>query len=336
MNFFLKRKKLAIIIFLLIFGFFVGKYFFLDSKKTVDNFTILEKGDIKEELTLSGKIEAEEHVVLQFQTAGMINWIGVKEGDWIKKYQGIASIDKEKLEAALRQARQDFTAAKAESEKYYAGNYLGNAESYDQKIARTALDATQNKAYDSVRIAEENLKNVLLYSPIEGLVVEANPSLAGVNISASNLGKYEIVNPETIYFKVTADQTEVINLKEDQKGTIVFDSYTDEKIEGTVKTISFVPSKEETETVYVVKALLLNANNSDYKYKIGMTGDIDFILKEKNNVLIAPIKYIKTDNNGKYVLVGKNKKKTYVKTGIENTKDIEIIEGLSEKDIIYD
>jgi RND family efflux transporter MFP subunit len=328
------RRKKFILIAIIIAMFFVGKYFLIDSKKTTLDFAIAKKSDIKEELTLSGKIDAQDHAVLSFGISGKVDWVGVKEGDWVKKGQTIATLEKEILEAALRQAWQTFTAAKAASDKYYSG-HTGNSESYDQKIERTALDATQNKAYDSVRIAQENLKAAALYSPIEGLVVSAEPAVAGINITALNSG-YEIVNPSTVYLKVTADQTEVGSLKKGQTGTVIFDSYPDEKIEGKIKNISFAPTRGETGTVYDVKVDFGNVDNKDYKYRLDMTADINFVLKEKRDVMVIPTAYIQADNSGKFVLLGKGKKKIYITTGIENEQSTEVIKGLSEDDVIYD
>lgn len=328
------KKKIISILLIIAIVFFAGKYFLVDSKKTTSNFTSVKKGDIKEELTLSGKIDVQDHEVLNFGIAGKVNWVGVKEGDWVKEGQAIATLDKETLEAALRQAWQTFTAAKAASDQYYDGR-TGTSESYDQKVTRTALDATQNRAYDSIRIAQENLKSAVLTSPIEGLVVAAEPSIAGVNIASLNSG-YEIVNPSTIYLKVTADQTEVGGVKVGQTGTIIFDSYPEEKAQGNVSNISFAPTKDETGTVYDVKVTLDNVNDKDYKYRLGMTADINFVTKEKNNVLIIPANFVNTDNKGKFVLVGKDRKKIYIKTGIENGLDVEVTEGLSESDVVYD
>lgn len=239
------------------------------------------------------------------------------------------------MEATLRQKWQDFTAAKAESDKYYSDHNTSNAESYDQKIERTALDATQNKAYDSVRIAQENLKSAVLYSPIEGLVVSVEPNIAGVNVSTLN-SNYEIVNPSTIYLKVTADQTEVESIKEGQTGTIVFDSFLNNQVEGRVESISFTPTKDETGTVYNVRVALSNVDNKNYKYRLGMTADINFVIRERNNALIIPVKYVSSDEKGKFVSVGKDKKKKYVKTGIESNRDVEITKGLSEGEVVYD
>lgn len=328
------RSKKFIVIAIIIAIILIGGKLLISSKKAPQSFAVVKKADIKEELTLSGKIYAKDQINLSFGIAGKVDWVGVKKGDWVKKNQAIAALEKETLEATLRQKWQDFTAAKAASEKYYSGR-TGNSESYDQKIERTALDATQNKAYDSVRIAQENLKAAVLYSPIEGLVVSAEPSLAGVNIATLNSG-YEIVNPATIYFKATADQTEIGSLREGQTGTIFFDSYPNQRIKGEIQDISFTPTKDETGTVYDVKVVFKDVDNKDYKYRLGMTADIDFVIKQKNNVLMLPNEYVKSDDKGKFVLVGKDKKKKYVKTGIEGINNIEITEGLREGDIAYD
>jgi RND family efflux transporter MFP subunit len=328
------KKRKFFILLLIVVVFFVGKYLLVDSKKSILDSAIVEKSDIKEELVLSGKIDAEDHITLNFRAAGKVDWVGVEKDQWVTKGQAIASLQKDLLEAALRQAWQDFTAAKAASDKYYDGRDGRNEESYAEKIERTALDAAQNKAYDNTRIAQSNLDNATLYSPIDGFVVGVDPEVAGVNVAGLNAG-YEIVNPATIYLRVTADQTEVGSLKEEKTGTITFDSYSDEQIEGTIKGISFSPSKDEAGTAYDVKVILNNVDNKDYKYRLGMTADISFVLKEDKNVLILPLNYVGSDDKGKYVLLGKEKKKTYVTTGIESEQSVEITKGLSEGQIVY-
>jgi len=42
----------------------------------------------------------------------------------------------------------------------------------------------------------------------------------------------------------------------------------------------------------------MNVDNSDYSYRMGMTGDVNFIFREIKNVLTVPASYVKTDANG--------------------------------------
>ncbi|MCL5439256.1 MAG: efflux RND transporter periplasmic adaptor subunit [Patescibacteria group bacterium] len=333
----IKKKRFIFLFLILIIIGISAFWYFANLKKTPLQSATVKRGDLKQELSLSGKVDADEHVILQFQTAGKLNWIGVKTGDRVKKYQALASLDKEKLLATLRQYTQDFTAAKAASEKVYDSLKGVTSETFDQKISRTAADATQNKAYDYMRSTEEDLKNSVLYSPIEGLITSVQPKFAGVNSTALEPAKFEVVNPKTIFFDVNADQSEVILIHEGQSCTIVFDSYSDEKTNCVIKNISFAPKADETETVYRVRIEFENLDyNNDYKYRLGMTGDANFITNEKDGVLYLPSKFIKSDDQGKYVLVGKDKKKTYVQTGMETDTDVEVTGGLNEGDIVYD
>jgi HlyD family secretion protein len=121
------------------------------------------------------------------------------------------------------------------------------------------------------------------------------------------------------------------------EGDLVLDSYPDQKLKGTIKTISFVPQQGETGTVYAIK-LLLNADNANFLYRIGMTGDANFIIRSKDNALFVPSRFISEENDKKYVTVmekGKRIKKK-VTTGIETDEDIEITSGLTAGDVVYD
>jgi HlyD family secretion protein len=331
---FKNKKVLLIVFFLVIAVVFAGKNVIFSETKTGET-VVVKKGNLRAELVLSGKFDAEEKAILQFQSGGRLGWVGVKEGDEVRKYQAIASLETERLQAALRQARQDFTAAQAEHEKYYDNRDSEAFESFEKKIERTAVDAKQNKAYDAVRIAEENLRYSTIYAPFDGLVTRVDTPNAGVDIYAPTQAQFEIVNPDTIVFSVNADQTEVIDLREGQKGEVMLDSYPDETIHATITNISFSPKQDETGTVYEVQMDIERSNSSNI-YRLGMTGDVIFITKEKSNVLFIPIDFIKSDDNGDYVLAGEGKKKTYVKTGLETDMDVEILSGLKEGDVVYD
>lgn len=333
---FLKRHK-KILIFLVIFlassVFFKFKVF--SSKENAESATVVY-GALKKEVSLSGKIDAEEHAVLQFQTAGRISWVGVKEGDYVQKNQSIASLDQGQIKKTLDKylntylkTRQDFDQIKADNpdEALYT-------DEIKRIVQKSQVDL--NNSVIDVELQDIALRLANISTPIEGIVTRIDTPYAGVNIYSPAQAQFEIVNPNTIDFEVNADQTEVINLKEGSVGEIVFDSYPDEKVRGVVKNISFTPKKDETGTVYTVKVALPNETNENYKYKMGMTGDITFVTEERKNALYMPVRFLKSDNKGKYVLIGEKKEKVYVKTGLETDNDIQILDGLSKGDAAYD
>lgn len=333
-GFFARKKKWLIILIILIgIGLYVKQFFF--NPKNGSQSVTVKRDSIKQELTLSGKIEAEEDVNLQFQTGGQLVWVGVKEGDYVTKYQSIAALDKRQMQKTLDKYLNDYMKSRMIFDQKKADYSTGTISDAGNRVI-TQYQSDLNKTVLDVEIEDIIMKLATLVSPIEGIITKVKMPNVGTNFYLPGDAQFEIVNPLTVYLEVNADQTEVIDLKEGKSGSIVFDSYTEEKIEGIIKSISFTPNTDESGTVYTVKVLLTNINNSDYKYRIGMTGDVNFTLKEKDSVLIIPLTFLKSDNKGKYVLVGREKKKTYVKTGIENELDVEITEGVIEGDIIYD
>ncbi|MDP3988496.1 MAG: efflux RND transporter periplasmic adaptor subunit [Candidatus Levybacteria bacterium] len=352
----IKSKKIiaAFFIILLVAGILKFTVF---SNKTASESAIVKKGNLTQELTLSGKISADEDAVLQFQTGGLLAWVGVKEGDRVEKFQGIASLDQRQLQKTLEKklndymtTRWDFEQTKNNKNDVLFGQQRFNLETANKSnfsgkpeadivndMIKRLLEKSQftldNSVLD-VELADLSLQLANISSPISGIVTRIDSPFPGLNITPSQ-AQFEIVNPDSVFLDVSADQTDVVNLKEGEFAKLVFDSYPNEKTEGYIKNISFTPKTDETGTVYKIKIALSNINNINYKYRLGMTADAIFKIEEKDNVLILPLKYVKSDNKGKYVLL-KDNKKAYVQTGLETDSDIEITKGLLPGERVYD
>ena len=306
-------------------------------KKGPETFTI-QKGEIKKEISLSGKIDSKEKVSLQFQQGGLLSWVGVKEGDMVRKNQGIAALDTRAVNLNLKKSlniysitRLDFDQLNKDYEKYEE-----NADSdYREKIKRI-LQKNQLTLENSVLDVESlnlAIKLSSISTPISGIVTKVANSIAGVNVLPSQ-SQFEIVNPATIYFSVSVDQMDLSGLVKDKEVEIVLDAYPDVKLLGKVDNISFAPVLGETGTVYEVKILFDKLDNKDMKYKIGMTGDANLILEKQENVLFVPLEFVKEDSKGKYLLMGKKMEKVYVETGLESDTSVEIKNNIKEGDIV--
>ena len=307
-------------------------------KKGPETFTI-QKGEIKKELSLSGKIDSKEKVSLQFQQGGLLSWVGVKEGDFVRKNQGIAALDTRAVNLNLKKSlniysmtRLDFDQLNKDYEKYEE-----NTDSdYREKIKRI-LQKNQLTLENSVLDVESldlAMKLSSISTPISGIVTKVSNPIAGVNVLPSQ-SQFEIVNPATIYFSVSVDQMDLSGLNKDKEVEVVLDAYPDIKLSGKLDNISFAPVLGETGTVYEVKIVFDKLDNKDMKYKIGMTGDANLILEKQENVLFAPLEFVKEDSKGKYLLVGKKMEKVYVETGLESDTSVEIKNNIKEGDIVY-
>ena len=334
---FLKKRWYFLVIILLVF---VLIFIQTQAKKTeVEEKMTVKKQNLKETLTLSGEIDAEEKVSLKFQTSGRLVWVGVKEGDYVKKYQAIASLDKRDLKNRLDK---------------YLNNYLKQRNSFEQTkddyeetyefstgdLHKRAKRILENSQYDlNSAVLEVEYQNLLLeyadlWTPIEGVVTHIDIPKAGVNITPAN-ANFEIVNPKTLYFSATVEQADVVNLKEEMKGKLTLDSFSDFEDEVKISYISFSPKSGETGTVYQIK-LELSEKTKKLPLRLGMTGDVEFLIKEKNNVIALPSRFIKKDKKGSYVFVKENNKKIKKYIEIEEEIDGKIVikSGLNEGEII--
>lgn len=334
----LKKRWYIGVILIVIAGYFVNQKIHSDAQaKKMSTYTV-SRQTLQKTLSLSGQIDAEEHVVLQFQTPGLLSWVGVQEGDYVKKYQGIAALDQRSVTKNLQTSlntyakyRNTFDQSKDDNER------IGDQPTHEagDKMKRLLENAQYdlNSSVLAVELQDLARQYSYLSTPIEGVVIRVDAPYAGVNIGVT-VG-YEIVNPKTIFFSATADQTDVIKLQKNMAGNITLDAYSDAKMPGYIYFISFTPKAGETGTVYEVK-MALNSDNAQTAYRLGMTGDVEFILAEKNNVVTVPVTYVKTEGEKKYVWKQnkQGKTKTYITTGLETNDQYEIRSGVAEGDVL--
>lgn len=206
-------------------------------------------------------------------------------------------------------------------------------------MLRTAEQAQfdLNNSVLDVELQTLSIELANLSSPIEGYVTRLGTKTTGVNVIPTQ-AEFEVVNPETLYFSAAADQTEIVNLTEGMSGEMIFDAFPDKIAFAQIASIGYTPLEDETGTVYEVK-MKMNSADTVKNLRLGMTGDITFVIKEEENVIAVPTSYIKTENSKAYVYIkdkGGNLKKQFVEIGQEIDIATVIRSGLSEGDVIYD
>lgn len=328
------KTKIILTTLILASGFGGYNYFIAPKTNIKTDTTRVKRGNLEEKLTISGTIDAEEKATLRFQSSGRLNWVGVKEGDYVKKYQSIALLDQKEVKKKLQKELNDYLTSRWDFEQKKRDDYRDKAitDTIKRVLEKSQFDL--NNAVLDVEIQNLTVELSNLWTPIEGIVTKVNTPYAGVNIIPSQ-AEFEIINPKTVFFSAVADQTEVTQIKEGMKGELTLDAFSESTLSGNIRNISFTPKSGETGTVYSVK-FTFNDDNTNYKYRIGMGGDLNFVLKSKSDALYLPIKYVKTENGKKYVKVKDQNQeiKAYVETGMETDDEIEIMNGVTEGDLI--
>lgn len=316
-------------------GYFGKRYFF----PSTDGLEVSEikQGRVEEVYILTGVVNADEYAQMTFPTAGKISWVGAAEGEVVKKGQYLARLDTTNLNSTFESAKSDLRIADAEAQRVLDDVKDNDSdESFTEKDTRTLAEANKDQAYEALKQAEYNLKNSILIAPFSGIVTSVANPFAGVNVLATQT-QIELINPETIYFEVAADQSEVTTLKVGDKLRIELDADSDKRIEGEIEHISYAPEPGEVGIVYAVRIKFTDLGNDDLILRVGMTGDAVFVQEEKTDVLYAPSDFLKSDEDGDYLLTNNGRDKIYVEIGLEGEERVEVSgEGLTQGLLIYD
>lgn len=337
---FIKKQWYILLILIVGLGFYLSQQKTAQAKKEKETTYIIERQDIKESLSLAGEIQADEHVVLRFPTSGRLSWIGVKEGDMVKKYQTIASLDQREVKKKLQKSLLTYSQTRNSFDQTGSDNQrVGDQPTNDLDLGDKMKRLLENAQYglDSsvldVEITNLSIEYSNLFTPIDGIVIRVDSKYAGVNITAAQ-AEFEIVNPKTLYFSFAADQTEITKLSEGMWGTLNMDSFPDQTKEGALYYISYTPKIGETGTVYEGRIRI--ASDVASNFRLGMTGDVSFTLSQKRNVVVVLDKFIKSEGDKKYVWRKRNsnQEKVYIKTGLETDGVVEILSGVEMGDVI--
>jgi RND family efflux transporter MFP subunit len=341
-TFFQKHKKTLIVVTILTVLVFGGRFILAkDSqvprgKKEVIG--TVKRENLKKEIKLSGTIQAQEDVTLRFQTSGLLNWVGVKEGDSVKKWQALASLDTRSLKKSLEKEMNDYLSERWDFEQTQ-DDYEQTREKHlvTDEIQRI-LDKAQfdlNNIVIDYELADLAIRLSTLTTPISGIVISIDQPFSGVNITPAT-AEFRVVNPQTLYFSAEVDEEEIALLKEDLPATITIDSYPDEKLSSQITYISLDPLSTGTTISYQVKFNLPPDRNS--KYRLNMSGDAHVILEELKDALVIPIKYLDQEEDQFFVFIKKEDQveKQKVETGLETDTKVQILEGLNESEkIVY-
>lgn len=326
------RRGLVILL-VVIAVFFGGRAYFASKNITKVDTQKAVVENLVETVTASGKIQADQMADLTFQTSGKVAWVGVKEGDQVKAYQGIASLDKTQLELQLKKLLKSYDSQFTtfdDTNDSVKDSVLTDAVKRIKARAQNSLD----QSVIDVEIQNEVLKLATIVSPFKGVVVKADPAYAGINVTPAS-ASYIIANPATTYFEAEVAEVDVPKVKIGQKVNVELDAYPDQTFEGEVQRIDFQNSTSSTGgKVYNVKVSL--PENSDLMFRLGMEGSAKITLSTKEGVLLVPTSAIFDESGTNYVWAISNGRaeKRKVELSSSNDTQTEITSGIKEGEVV--
>ena len=201
----------------------------------------------------------------------------------------------------------------------------------NEQNAQLGIDqalASKESVLVQLDIANSTLRDADVKSPISG-VVSAKNANAGEMISQS-VAAYTIVNMDMVTVDVRISELLINRIWTGQEVNIFIHSLGEEPLKGIIKTIS--PVADATST-FPVK---IEIDNADGVIKPGMFAEVRLVREESNQTIVVDRNVVLADENSSFVFVNDNgfAKRVEVLTGIDNGRQIEIIQGIDTTDEI--
>lgn len=215
-----------------------------------------------------------------------------------------------------------------EGQRVKAGEILAWMSSTERAAL---LDAARGKGEETLKYWQDTYKPIPLISPIDGEVIVAKTQ-PGQTITTNDA---VIVLSDYLIARAQVDETDIGKIKEGQTAVITLDAYPDTKIRGSVGHIYYESKTVNNVTVYEVDIM---PDEILPFFRSGMNTAIDFRQKSKDNAFLLPQEAVQKEKGAAWVLVkqakGKEPVKRTVELGISDGKNVEIISGLDDSDII--
>jgi len=352
-------KKIGRFIFmgLIVFGMvFIFYYLYSKNKKQPVVFETKTPfvTDIVKKTVATGTIVPRKEIEIKPQVSGIIEKIyvepgmSVKKGDLIAKIKIIPNmVSLNEAEARVSKAKINLEDAKEIYErqrKVYEEGVIPLADFQRYKVAYENAVAELEAAENNLQLIREGVNkrmgtatNTLIRSTIDGMVLnvpveEGNSVIEANNFNAGTTIAY-IADMGEMIFKGKVDETEVGKLHEGMPIILTIGAIENEKFDATLEYISPKGVAENGAIQFEIKAKI--HLKKGFFIRSGYSANADIVLDERKSVLAIPEKLLQFEGDSAYVEIETQPQifvKRYIKTGLSDGINIQIIEGLTTKD----
>lgn len=330
----IKNHKVLIGIIIVLISFGLYRYFSVN-KATYTEYPVAKK-NLQETFELSGKVVAGSSATLRFSAGGLITYLGAKEGETVKKWQTLATIDTRQLQKTLEQKLNLYTIQRGTFDQTIDDNDNSVPDGDLGRTLKRLLEKNQYQLDNTVKDVEYldlSVRLSQLSSPLAGILTHSPTDVSNVQALATDT--WVVVDPSSLYFSADLDETDLKRVSIGQKVIITLDAYPDKQIESSIKSISYSPKETTAGTTYEVALAIPEDKLPDLR--LGLNGTAAIILSEKSGVLTLPSSALSGTGTETKVLVksGNKYSEKTIETGIENEGIVEILSGLGELDHVY-
>lgn len=280
--------------------------------------------DIAPRVLITGNIRPENEVDVVTKAAGRIIAVKVKLGDKVKAGEVLALLEQDVAMQQVKQARGALEGAQANLMNAKRNNESAEALGKENSISENQLVASRAglksaqagvmQAEAALALAQENLENTRLTTPIDGVVTKKNVNL-GAMVSPGGMGPsailFQVQNISRLKLESSVDEREVRFIQVGQPVRFSVDALAGQTFNGKVRLLS--PSLDATTRR---AAMEVEIDNSDGKLFAYMFAQGEILPKESQQVLAIPASALVRGKSTPTVFVLKDEQVTMREVGI--------------------
>jgi len=332
------RSHWLITIGLIILVAIAVNWFYQQNRQDLDALTFEHpvRQDIEKTLSISGVVDAKEKARLRFLGGGKVTYLGVKEGESVKKWQTIATVDQRAAQKQLEQTLNTFQKERLDWDQTNE-DIFENEYTTDEERQREKAQLDLNNQVLSVEINSVAIDSTRLTAPFAGILTVSPTSVTGVQLSATDY--FEIVNPETLIFKAAVDEVDLAGLSTGLPASFELDAYEDKTFDSTLNYLSYTATTTSTKTVFLAEFPIDTLRYGQDTFRIGMNGEAKIVLDTRQNVLTVPLDATRERDGKTYVDIKSDTnqegfEELEITIGLETDDQVEVLSGLTESDLV--
>jgi RND family efflux transporter MFP subunit len=236
--------------------------------------TLTSRAQASAVLTASGYVVARRKAAVASKGTGTLVFLGVEEGDRVKKGQIIARLDDSDVSATLQRARENLRIAEAdlndakqslERQRILLERDMVARAEYDVAEARyKRVVAGIDAAKFAVREAEVAVDNMRIVAPFDGTVLKKNADVGEIvaplaGAASSKAAVVTIADMSSLEVEADVSEANITRVVPEQSCEIRLDAYPDRRYFGYVNKI--VPTADRAKATVLVKIKFKNYDN---------------------------------------------------------------------------
>ncbi len=207
---------------------------------------------------------------------------------WDALSTALEALDTTQTQATGAIAKAENAASAAERVLEKAIKSLDDLTAGTDELTLALRQADVAEAQSALDTALQNLEDVTIYAPFDGIVSRVNIE-DGAQVGSDALA-IEIVDPSVIEMDGSVDEIDVLFIQNGAQATVTLDALQGQLLAGEVSTIGSAGAGQQGIVTYPVGIRLQVPPGIDLRE--GLTATASIVLRQESNVLLVPLQAI--------------------------------------------